>query len=92
MLRASSHGSALEPREAAYRIDDVAARSADILTYWQAVGTAPPRSAVFGPAYAFIFNEVFGCDLEHGYQLLLSATRETLARSGHPAATDLSPV
>jgi hypothetical protein len=90
ILRTAVHDGSREPREIAYRVDEVATHVDEILAYWQAVGAAPPRAAVFGSAYGLIFDEFFGCDLEHGYDLLLEATRETLARSGHPAAADLS--
>jgi len=90
ILRSAAHNGTREPREMAYRIEEVASHVDQILQYWQAAGIAPPRAAVFGSAYGFVFNEFFGRDLEHGYRLLLQATRETLARSGHPAAAELS--
>jgi hypothetical protein len=90
VLRTATRDSTREPREVSYRIDEVVSHVDQILAYWQASGAAPPRAAVFGSGYAFIFDEFFGCDLEHGYHLLLEATRERLERAGHPAAADLT--
>ncbi len=92
ILGGSVRAGELDPREAIYRVSQLAARSDDILVYWQAAGTAPPRSAIFGPNYSWLFAQVFGCEVEDGYKLVLAATREALARSGHPAALELEIV
>lgn len=90
ILRRSAHAGTSNSREANYRIDEVAARVTELLAYWQATGTAPPRTVVFSTSFRFIFNEFFDCDLDEGYKLLLQATQATLARASHQAATDLT--
>jgi hypothetical protein len=80
---------AIEEREAVYRVTQFASRIDDVLVYWQAAGSAPPRSAILGSGSSWLTEQLFGCDLDQGYELLLAATRDVLGRRSHPAAGEL---
>jgi hypothetical protein len=88
-LRRVIRPGAIEEREAGYRASQFASRVDDLLTYWQAAGTAPPRSAIFGSGYARLTEQLFGCDPDGAYELLLAATRDALGRCAHAAAGEL---
>ena len=89
ILSDSARASELDPQQISYRLNQLSTRSDDILAYWQAAGSAPARSSIFGAGYAWVFRQVFACEIDDGYNLVLSATREALARRGHPAALEL---
>jgi hypothetical protein len=89
ILRSSALAGAVDDSTLVYRIEELAAKSDEILAYWQATGETPPRSAVISPNYELIFRDVFACDLESGYAVMVAATHQALAGVGHPAATDL---
>jgi hypothetical protein len=80
----------MDARELAYRLHELAARTDAILTYWQAAGSAPPRSAVLGSGFSWIAERIFDSDADTAYQHLLDAVREALQRRQHQAASELA--
>ncbi len=80
----------MDERELAFRLQELAAKTDAILSYWQAVGSAPPRSAVLSSGFGWIAERVFDSDADAAYVHLLDAVREALHRRHHDAASELA--
>jgi hypothetical protein len=78
-----------DARDRRWDVERLAQQAATVLVAWQATGSAPPRSAVFGSGFRFVIDQTFGCDLDEAYRLLLAATHNALERRGHPAAASI---
>lgn len=89
-LRGQARPRDTDEREVAFRLHELAAKTDAILTYWQAVGSAPPRSAVLSSGFSWIAERIFDSDADAAYVYLLDAVREALHRRHHQAAVELA--
>jgi hypothetical protein len=77
-----------DERHLAYRLDHLAAKTDNVLTYWQAFGTPPPQTAIVMDRWTA--DRIFEADPETAYKHLLDALTAALRRRGHPAAEELA--
>jgi hypothetical protein len=89
-LRRRARPRDMDERELVFRLHELAAKTDAILTYWQAVGSAPPRSAVLGSGFSWIAERIFASDPDAAYLYLLDGVREALHRRHHQAASELT--
>jgi hypothetical protein len=89
-LRQQARPRDMDERELTFRLHELAAKTDAILTYWQAVGSAPPRSAILGAGFSWIASRIFDSDPDAAYLQLLDAVREALQRRDHQAALALA--
>jgi hypothetical protein len=76
-------------RDRRWDVERLAQRATIVLVAWQATGSTPPRSSVFGSSFRSVIDQTFDCDLDEGYRLLLAATHNALERRAHPAAANI---
>jgi hypothetical protein len=77
-----------DERQLAYRLDEIAAKADNVLTYWQAFGTPPPRTATVVDQWTA--DRIFKADPDTAYKHFLDALTAALRRRGHPAAEELA--